>query len=219
MIRAVLDIETVPENPELLQTKEDEKRASLDALSARVACIGVIVVDGMQPRAAVAITDACERTLLTRFWQFLAQERVSSFVVHNGLSFDLPFLWKRSVILQIKPTMSLDLKKYRTDAVFDTMYVWSNWEMRGAPSLDRLASGLGVGQKSGCGSEVLPMWQLGQIDDLCCYCMRDTWLTYACFCRMNFVQPVSEEDIKNLPIKPRHNFGTDEEEKERSIRP
>jgi len=189
MRRAVLDIETVPLEIEAELTAEDSKKRSLDAMAGRVACVGVISIDDCTANSAVAMCSTNEKQLLSDVWGYFKEERVSRFVTHNGLSFDLPFLWKRSIINRVKPTVALDLKKYRSDFVYDTMNVWSNWEPRQFVTLDALSRVLGVGEKSGSGSEVLDLWRTREFETIARYCLDDCWLTYACYCRMNFVEP------------------------------
>jgi predicted PolB exonuclease-like 3'-5' exonuclease len=188
MKRLVLDIETVP----LCKGEADteDKKAALDALSGRIVCIGGILVEEFTPVAAFTLVAKDERAILNDFWQRLERYRVKSFVTHNGLTFDLPFIWRRSVIHQVKPRLQLDLRRYRTDLVYDTMCVWGNWESRGNVSLDTLSQALGLGSKNGSGADVLNLWENARFQELADYCLYDCWLTYGCYCKMNFVAPV-----------------------------
>jgi 3'-5' exonuclease len=191
--KAVLDIETIPAHiPDEVQFQDDQERAdllkklSLDAATARIVCIGVILLDEFAPLEVSAFVNPDEAQLLSSFWNYVAKNRIHGFITHNGLSFDLPFLWRRSVVCQVKPTMKLDLRRYSTGFVFDTMSVWSNWEHRNSISLGRLAEALGLEGKSGNGSEVLSLWMKRDLDGLTRYCLDDCRLTYECYCRMNF---------------------------------
>jgi 3'-5' exonuclease len=202
MLRAVIDIETVPivfpQNEGLLTETEqkDSKSAALDALTGRIVCVGIIVVKNeYEAVSGLGIVSHDEKKLLEHLWSSLREAKVSSFVGHNGLAFDLPFLWKRSVIHAAKPSISLDLRKYRRDFMFDTMAVWANWDPRNYTSLDTLAQSLGLGGKYGAADQVLDLWRTSRHADLVRYCLRDCWLTYGCYCRMNFRNPVAENDI------------------------
>jgi hypothetical protein len=202
MLKAVIDIETVPiDIPEntsgLTETEQkDSKSAALDALTGRIVCVGIIVVKNeYEATSGLGIASHDEKKLLEHLWSFLREAKVSSFVGHNGLAFDLPFLWKRSVIQAARPSISLDLRKYRRDFMFDTMAVWANWDPRNYPSLDKLAQSLGLGAKSGAADQVSDLWKTGRYNDLLRYCLRDCWLTYGCYCRMNFRNPVAESKI------------------------
>ncbi len=195
MKRLVLDIETIPISGDAV-TAEETKKAALDALTGRIVCIGFIVVDEFEAKKAMAIVSDDETKLLSDFWSILRRENIKSFVAHNGLSFDLPFIWKRSVINQVKPSIQLDLRRYRSDFVFDTMCVWGNWEIRGNASLNALAGGLGLGTKSGSGDQVLQLWREGRHEEIADYCLHDCWLTYQCYGRMNFSQTTEQSLIQ-----------------------
>ena len=199
MKRLVLDIETIPISSELI-TAEETKKAALDALTGRIVCIGFIIIDEFKAQTSVAIVSDDEAKLLNDFWSTLRRENIKSFVAHNGLSFDLPYIWKRSVINQVKPTIQLDLRRYRNDFVYDTMCVWGNWEVRGNASLNALAGGLGLGAKNGGGDQVLQLWREGRHQEIAHYCLHDCWLTYQCYGRMSFSATTEkssvEEDIR-----------------------
>ncbi len=196
MNRVVVDIETVPLPGAATSDEQTASKASLNALSGRVACVGTILLEDDRPTRALAIVGADERHLLTRFWDLLTQHRVRGFVTHNGFGFDMPFLWRRSVINSVKPSVPLDLRKYRTDFIFDTMAIWANWESKSFVSLDNLASGLGIGNKCGSGADVAGLWDKRDFTTLAKYCMHDCWLTYALYRRMNFMPYVGEDGLE-----------------------
>ncbi len=168
---------------------EDEQyaKSAFDGTFSRIVCIGLIITsDAMEPQGAVAWYGANEKELLRQFWAKLGALRPTSFVTHNGLGFDLPFIKKRSVIQQVKPSLDINLAKFRTEPVYDTMAVWSNWDNRGWVKLDVLARALNVETKSGSGKQVAEMWAKGQGREIADYCLQDTYVTYACYCRMTF---------------------------------
>lgn len=181
---------------------EDElyAKSAFDGTFSRIVCIGLLEFsDQMEARSAVAWYGGDERELLRRFWARLAQDRATLFITHNGLGFDLPFLKKRSIVHQVKPSLDINLAKFRTEPVYDTMAVWSNWDTRGWVKLDVLARALQVETKSGSGEQVAEMWEKGQGLELARYCLQDTYVTYACYCRMNFRQPLSREVVLLQP--------------------
>lgn len=181
---------------------EDEQyaKSAFDATFSSIVCIGMLeFTDHFEPRGAVAWYGGDERELLRRFWSKLAQDRPTLFITHNGLGFDLPFLKKRSIIHQVKPSVDINLAKFRTEPVYDTMAIWSNWDTRGWVKLDVLARALDVETKSGSGEQVAAMWEKGQRLELARYCLQDTYVTYACYCKMNFRQPLSSEVVLLQP--------------------
>ncbi len=181
---------------------EDESyaKSAFDGTFSRIVCIGMLEFsDQLEARSAVAWYGANERELLRQFWSRLAQDRPTLYITHNGLGFDLPFLKKRSIVNQVKPGIEITLAKFRTEPVYDTMAIWSNWDTRGWVKLDVLARALQVETKSGSGEQVAEMWEKRQGRELAQYCLQDTYVTYACYCRMNFRQPLSREVVLLQP--------------------
>lgn len=195
------DLFTVGAAEERRRTEDEQyAKSAFDATFSSIVCIGMLEFsDQMEPRGAVAWYGGNERELLRQFWSRLAQCRPSLFITHNGLGFDLPFIKKRSIVHQVKPSVEINLAKFRTDPVYDTMAVWSNWDSRGWVKLDVLARALNVETKSGSGEQVATMWERGQGVELARYCLQDTYVTYACYSRMNFRQPLSREVVLLQP--------------------
>lgn len=176
-----MDIETVSLDP-------SDPKGALDAMTGRIVCIGLLFDDGARLNP-LAICDPDERKILERFWAAIADGDV--LVGHNILAFDLMFIRQRSWILGIKPPVALNLRKYYTEQVVDLMEQWTNWSARfkGA-SLDNIAQALGLGAKTGHGSEVAGLWAEGRTAELTEYCMSDVWLSYKVYCRMNYRTPL-----------------------------
>jgi len=216
-VKVVLDIETVQppkeewaklagvmlaeakdilEAGEAAQQEKEYEKSSFDGTFSRVVCIGVIAfTDSMEPLGATAWYGSGEKELLARFWDQMGKTKPTLFITHNGLGFDLPFLKKRSIIYQVKPTMEISLAKYRTEPVYDTLAIWSNWESRGWVKLDVLARALGVATKSGSGKQVAEMWATGQGKEVADYCLQDCYVTYACYSKMTFKEPLPSERV------------------------
>ncbi|MCC6965785.1 MAG: ribonuclease H-like domain-containing protein [Nitrospira sp.] len=187
---------------EAQQRLDDElyEKSSFDGTFSKIVCIGLLeFTDNLEPRGAISWYGANEQALLRAFWSHLAQSRPSLFITHNGLNFDLPFIKKRSIIHQVKPAMDINLAKFRAEPVYDTMAIWSNWDNRGWVKLDVLARALKVESKSGSGSQVAQMWADGQGKEIALYCLQDTYVTYGCYCRMNFRPPISREIVLLKP--------------------
>jgi len=188
------DLFDYSENESRRQREEEAyQRSAFDGTFSRIVVIGLLILsDGMMPQGAMAWYGENEAQLLRKFWDKIGELRPTLWITHNGLGFDLPFLKKRSVIHQIKPPFEVNLAKFRTDPVYDTMAVWSNWDMRGWVKLDVLARALQVPTKSGSGDRVADMWKKQDGKDVAMYCLQDTYVTYACYCRMTFreVQPL-----------------------------
>ena len=182
--------------------KEDElyERSSFDATYSRIVCIAMLIFSpSMEPKGAVSWYGSNEQDLLRQFWGRIAEIRPTLFITHNGLGFDLPFIKKRSIIHRVKPSLEISLAKFRTEPVYDTMAVWSNWDMRGWVKLDILARALNVETKSGSGKQVAEMWAAGHRQEIAEYCLQDTYVTYACYNRMTFREPLMSQDILKSP--------------------
>jgi hypothetical protein len=197
---AVIYPEDLLETGEAAQQEREYEKAAFDGTFSKIVCIGLLIFsDTMEPKGAVSWYGPNEKELLRRFWTKLAEVRPSLFVTHNGLTFDLPFIKKRSIIHQVKPTIDISLAKFRTDPVYDTMAVWSNWESRGWVKLDVLARALEVDTKSGSGKQVADMWARGEGKAIAEYCLQDAYVTYACYCRMGFCQPLPNAAVLGNP--------------------
>jgi DNA polymerase elongation subunit (family B) len=189
------DIETVPTDSALqhsgllaaqmkLEEPELIKKLSLSAATAKILCIGYAVEPPLDEPINVLCGD--ERTILEDFWKLALD--CDLFVGHNVLEFDFRFIWQRSVIHQIKPSLDLSFARYRSEPIFDTMQEWSKWG-REHISLDLLSRALGVPspKESLDGAKVYPYYRDGKLADICEYCKRDVesvrqvyrWLTFA----------------------------------------
>jgi len=195
------DLFTYAEYEERL-TKEKElyERSAFDGTFSRIVVIGVLVFsDSMAPQGAIAWYGENEVELLCQFWEYMRQLRPALFITHNGLGFDLPFIKKRSMIHQVKPPFEINLAKFRTEPVYDTMAIWSNWDMRNWVKLDVLAKALNVETKSGSGAQVGEMWAKGYRKEMAEYCLQDTFVTYGCYCRMTFRNLHHRDEVLEAP--------------------
>lgn len=192
----VAEADNLLEAGEAAQQDKDYERSSFDGTFSRIVCIGAIVFsDSMESQGAMAWYGVQEKELLRRFWEWVGKNRPSLFITHNGLGFDLPFIKKRSVIHQVRPTVEISLAKFRAEPVYDTLAVWSNWDSRGWVKLDVLARALGVENKSGSGKQVAEMWQAGRGREIADYCLQDCYVTYACYSKMTFREPLPSRDV------------------------
>lgn len=175
----VVDIETVTLDPNLV-------KGALDALTGRVVCVGMLIDDGAQLEE-LAITDENEANILTKFWATIRPTDV--IVGHNVHEFDIPFIRQRSWILGIRPSRTIDLRKFYTADVWDSMQVWSNWAFKKFVSLDALGTALQCGQKSAHGMDVAQWWAIRDLQAIAQYCLGDVRLTYLVYCKMTYQEP------------------------------
>lgn len=209
MRRIFVDIETLPPDkamsvttlPEEVSACSDEefRRLALDGDFGRILTVGVIVEHddqvihrgllGRERQTMMFHLD--EARTLRCFWRLLKGFNVSRDLVigHNVFDFDLPFLYKRSVIQRVRPSVELSFARYRSHPIFDTMHQWNKWSPRKFVSLDRLAKVLGLESSKGQGIEgrlVYDRFCEGCHQEIADYCMRDVELVREIYYRMSF---------------------------------
>lgn len=106
---------------------------------------------------------------------------------HNHVGFDIPFIWKRAMVHNIKPPLWFPRNpKPWSDGIVDTMTLWDS-QQRAGGSMDRLCRILGIPGKDGMsGADVWPAVRDGRIDDVAEYCRGDVDRTRAMYRRMVF---------------------------------
>lgn len=200
-MKLFLDIETLPaagDKLDLLKRfwEEGNKKSSKDtkisfdnyfrmtSLSGefgRIFCIGYAIDDN----EAECISGE-EKEVLTKFWEIAKDADL--FVGHNVIDFDLRFIYKRSIILGVKPSRNLSFARYRSEPIFDTMKEWEKWS-NGGTSLHKLSLILGIAspKEEGIdGSKVYDYFLAGKGDDIVKYCKRDIEATRAVYKKITF---------------------------------
>lgn len=179
----------------LRENRESEGEAawlktSFDGGMGHVVCIGLAVDD--DPARHYRITDYKSREeeacLLEGFFSDLTDIGRSVLVGHNIIGFDLPFLWKRCIVLNVKPPVWFprNPSKYSSEMVRDTMNLW-DMEQRAGGSMDRICRLLGIPKKGDVsGADVWPMVKAGDIEAVAEYCRGDVERTRLMFKRMTF---------------------------------
>src|SRR3972149_10059635 len=120
-MKIVLDIETIPiaesnyhlieaiAPPSKYQTEEEiriwreeqYRLTALDGTLGRIFCIGLLILSSEnEPGDGFAFYGHDEAEILKRFWEIIKRKTHPLIICHNGLSFDLPFIIKRSIIHQ-----------------------------------------------------------------------------------------------------------------------
>lgn len=186
---------------EQIQRVADERfrRLALCGEQGRVLVIGMIFERGMEVIKRCLIGCDSERRFhldeartLRRFWASLRDFdcRHDLLIGHNIYDFDLPFLYKRSIICKVRPSLELSFARYRSQPIFDTICEWEKWG-RGRISLDRLAKVLGLESSKTAetnGSSVYDHFIAGRHKEVADYCGRDVELVRAIYYRMKFLE-------------------------------
>jgi len=204
----VIDIETMP-NEEMIDklpepivkygnTKDEEKRKviygdakqkqidsmALNPMFGKIACIGTFV------KEPYCILHDDEKSMIEMFIEGVLNfggNNSPKIATWNGMGFDIPFVYKRALILGVKisPPMSFWMKRYNTTPHCDLMQVWGNW--RDYEKLDTVANVLlGEGKID---FDVTTIKDLIKTDEgknkISEYCKRDLEVTKKLFDKMN----------------------------------
>lgn len=184
-----------------LDKQEDLKcQTALLPFTGEVVCIAmhnthsgggkVIFRPGSQelPAAAGVVYSAFEdeRSLLREFWALAARGR--PYVTFNGRAFDVPYLYIRSGILEVKATCDLLGNRYKSDTHVDLYdqfkFQGSAWSMKFNLDLACKSFGIESPKSEGThGNKVQEMWVEGRGADIARYCYGDVVATAALFAR------------------------------------
>ena len=99
------------------------------------------------------------------------------------------FIYQRSIVLGIKPTVELTFARYRNNPIFDIMHEWKKWNMNASISLDTLSKILKLPTSKGGeieGKDVAKAYIDGRIKEICEYCEKDVELTRKIYKKMTF---------------------------------
>jgi len=159
------------------------KKMSIDTNLAEIVCIGYIVIDDNEKvsERGVLMGDT-DKEILEKFFKVIQTD--DTLIGHNSKQFDIPLIYKRSLINNVGGEyyhmLRKGMKKYDRYSIDIEM----EWDINKMTSLNKMAQLLGVGVKSGDGSEVYGLYNSGKKKELGDYCMQDVQLTYEIFKRM-----------------------------------
>jgi predicted PolB exonuclease-like 3'-5' exonuclease len=201
--RVVFDIETaaLPEAAEFLEPAEapgnykdpakiaeNLDRCALDVDLCRVVAIGW-QVEGQDHRVMLADSPEAEKSAINTFWSFAAHRHLVCF---NGLSFDLPVLFRRAQYLGAS-VPSIGINKYRHPSVTDLQMVLS---FDGAIKLRGLSFycrrfGIDIPDTM-TGADIAQAVADGRWEDVQSHVTADIQKTAALAARLGFFRPVAE---------------------------
>ncbi len=163
---------------------------SFDGAFGQIICIGYA-----QDDKPVEVLKGDETHILKDFWNIA--KSASLFIGFNNMDFDLRFIYQRSVVCNVKPSVDLSFARYRSNPIYDIMHEWNKWDLHSHISLDGLAKALGIPSSKGGaieGKDVARAYKDGRLTEICDYCKKDVEVTRAIYRKMIFA-----EDLK-LPF-------------------
>lgn len=209
--KITFDIETIPQRSSLTIIQQEELQKKLKRIQSsktepidieaetslimgtspyfgEIITIGLLIVDQAGNSSEMALIGD-EQDILKDFWGILQNHRLATFISYNGLTFDVPFIVKRSMKWGITPTCPafLNTKRFQKYPHFDAKDVISDFDKFAAPSL-RLACDL-VGipspkEEDIKAENVAQAFAQGRIREIAEYCKRDVVATYELYKRL-----------------------------------
>lgn len=179
--------------------KDLEDGLGFSPLTGQVVAIGVL--DAEREKAAVYYQPAnvddtdfeegnckyealSEEAMLKKFWDIATKYEI--FVTFNGRGFDVPFLWARSAIHNIKPTKNLMANRYlnyqpwnaKHIDLLDQLSFYGSVRRKGSLHLWTRAFGIESPKAQGVtGDDVRRLFKEGQYKEIAKYNARDLWAT------------------------------------------
>ncbi len=199
-MKLFFDLETIPADDDLREAAVDSERSKwknrdiaeddealfrASALSGnfgRIFCIGYA-----QDDEPAQIIKGEEPQILNEWWK--VAKSASKFIGHNIINFDIPFMYKRSIIHRCSPSQLLPIKNFETENIYDTDKQWNRWLYQSSIKLHHLAIVLGLPSSKGegiDGSQVYDYYLKKRYEEIYEYCKRDVELTRKVYKRMIF---------------------------------
>ena len=162
------------------------RKTALDGSQGRVLSVAY---KRLEDEAGVVIMGEDEEAVLIKCFGDIAamiEDRPPFFIGHN-LTFDLKFLFRRAVILGVRPPFRLPFKGRHDSDYYCTMQAWCG-DYQERIKLDDLAIALGLPGKQGFdGSMVCDAWLRGELDKIASYNLDDVYLTEKIYRRLNWL--------------------------------
>jgi len=201
------DIETIPQQTPLSDAQQTElnkkleryfwnkertAEAELEAtrmLMGTNPFLGQIICIGLMRQTNNNVFDAFsligdEKTgILEPFWNFLSKFENGMYISFNGLSFDVPFILKRSMIHGLPSTNNYftNTRRFQKYPHFDVLQIVSDWNSSNSVKLDLVCDQLGIQTPKGGDIEAKDVEKAyldGRIKEISDYCLRDVKATY-----------------------------------------
>jgi hypothetical protein len=180
-------------------TEDQFRRLALHAEYGRVLSIGMIIAQdghvvcrGVLGRERESMKFHLDEVkTLKGFWKQLEgfDKKQDLVIGHNIFDFDLMFLYKRSIIHRVRPSVRLSFARYRSRPIFDTMKEWELWGWKPGIKLGELAEVLQLGMaktEDMDGSSIYDRFCEGCHQEIADYCLHDVELAREIYYRLTF---------------------------------
>jgi 3'-5' exonuclease len=159
------------------------KKQALNSMQGRIICIGYSWNGQIKSRESTFD----EQSVLFEFNMDITEiiDLIRSplvFIGWNISTFDLPWIWRKSIQYSLPELRKAIPKDNRTQYI-DLMKVWAS-DYKDYVSLDNCAKFLGIEHYTESGSSVFDWWQAGQIDKIEEHCKKDIKTTVEIYNRI-----------------------------------
>lgn len=158
------------------------KKQALNSMQGRIICIGVSYDDDI-----VTFDNLSEENIIyaLRSHVYNRMEEILSplvFIGWNISTFDLPWIWRKSIQYNLPDLRKAIPKDNRTNYI-DLMKVWAA-DYKDYVSLGNCAKFLGIEHDTEKGSCVYDWWKSGEIDKIAEHCTKDIQTTMEIYRRI-----------------------------------
>ncbi len=205
--REVLDMPDAPEEDVLEIAAEElarNKSGFLPPMYHRmVSWVGLWIENNGMPRQKASWHGTDEVEGLKALFSTLKTYKDFGLIHHNGRGFDLPVITYRALKhgLQMPRRLShYDIKYRYSSHNVDLQDEFSNYGASSWPKLGHLSQLIGIPvKKTGGGSEVLAMYERGELEEIEHYCYEDVMGTYIIWLHLKYTSgDISKEIFDNL---------------------
>ena len=167
----------------LEENAENERQSMIDKTAvdtslAQVICIGYAIEDG-----PVQTLTGSEQGIIVEFFTELEGYRHIRLVGHNIVAFDIPLVFHRAIINDVKPHWAFHMNYTPWDSrLIDTMTLWAG--ARDKIKQHELARLLGIDTQQETGADVLELYKTGDMEGVQRKCAFDVEQNRAIFNRI-----------------------------------
>lgn len=189
-----IDIETIPDTTlptemgEIVERKIARKRGdnkdpykfgALHPEFGEIVALGIGLQDiTMVGEPTVGVHTGNEEDILSVLWQALQENRDGKLVTFEGKRFDIPYILKRSILLNVEPSCKIPMRRFDTQSHFDVGEVLSNYGQGDVFKLGEYCTMYGVPHNhDSAGSDVYESYKDGKIQDIADHCKDDVLST------------------------------------------